>query len=46
MKDSGPELSETGVMSFGKCTPEPEGHFVLESPAARREERDSLKVEP
>jgi hypothetical protein len=43
-KGFGPELTETGAISFGKCAPEPEGHFVLESPAVRREQKDSRKV--
>jgi hypothetical protein len=30
----GSELSETGARSSGKCAPEPEGHFVPESPAS------------
>jgi hypothetical protein len=30
-RDFGLKLSETGVRSSGKCTSEPEGHFVPES---------------
>jgi hypothetical protein len=29
-KGFGPKSPETGARSFGKCTPEPEGHFVPE----------------
>jgi hypothetical protein len=45
-KGFGPKSSETGANSFGKWPLEPEGHFVLECPAERREQRDSWKVMP
>jgi hypothetical protein len=45
-EDFGPEISETGARSFGRCALEPEGHFVPESPAERREQKDSWKVMP
>ena len=40
-KSFGPELPETGAGSFGKCAPEPEGHFVPEVPS-----QDGKKGQP
>lgn len=40
-KGFGPESTETGARSFGKCAPEPEGHFVPEVPS-----QDGKKGQP
>jgi hypothetical protein len=38
MKGFGPGLSETDVISLGKCAPEPERHFIPESRFIGRKE--------
>jgi len=45
-KGFGPESTETGANSSGKCAPEPERHFVPESQVERQEQRDSRKDLP
>jgi hypothetical protein len=44
MKGLGSGLSETDVISFGKCATAPERHFVPEFSPERQGRKDSRKV--